>query len=135
MIYLVYNGICWRQNAVKKLAKRYYVLIFLLALVSGFVLRNFEMASFKIVRSSTVFAPESEVITYEQSGEKAEKINLNEASAYELDSLYGIGEGLAERIIDYRRKNGNFEAIQDIMKVSGIGEKTYNEIKNHIYVE
>lgn len=120
---------------MKKLAKRYYVLIFLLALVSGVVLRSLETASFKIVRSSTVFAPESEVVTYEQSGEKAEKINLNEASAYELDSLYGIGEGLAERIIDYRRKNGNFEAIQDIMKVSGIGEKTYNEIKNHIYVE
>lgn len=135
MIYLRYNRSRWGQNTVKKLKKRYYVLIFLLALLSGFVLRSFETASFKIVRSSTVFAPESEAITYEQNGEEAEKINLNEANAYELDSLYGIGEGLAERIIDYRRKNGKFEAIQDIMKVSGIGEKTYNEIKNHIYVE
>ncbi len=118
-----------------KMAKWYYGLIFLLALVSGFVLRGVETASFKIVKNTTVFAPESEVITYVQNGEKNEKINLNEASAQELDGLYGIGEGLAKRIVDYRRKNGKFEVIQDIMKVSGIGEKTYNEIENHIYVE
>ena len=117
------------------MGKRYYVLIFLLALVSGFVLRGVERNSFRIVKSSTVFAPETEIVTYRQDENQTEKINLNEAGIYELNELYGIGEKLAERIIDYRSKNGNFEAIQDIMKVSGIGEKTYNEIKNHIYVE
>ncbi len=117
------------------LTKRYYILIFLLALVSGFVLRGLERGSFKLVKNSTAYAPELQISVTDKMDESDEKINLNEASEQDLDRLYGIGEGLAERIVDYRKKNGNFEEIQDIMKVSGIGEKTYNGIKDHIYVE
>ena len=61
-------------------------------------------------------------------------ININTDSSEELSSLPGIGVKLSQRIINFRKKNGNFEVIEDIMKVSGIGEKKFNEIKNHITV-
>ena len=52
----------------------------------------------------------------------------------ELISLSGIGEGRAADIIQFREENGVFEQIEDIMKVSGIGEKTFEEIKERITV-
>ena len=62
------------------------------------------------------------------------KININTAAAEELLSLSGIGEGRAADIIAYRKENGDFSRIEDIMKVSGIGEKTFEEIKERITV-
>lgn len=62
------------------------------------------------------------------------KININTAAAEELVSLSGIGEGRAADIIAYREENGAFSRIEDIMKVSGIGEKTFEEIKEQIKV-
>lgn len=64
-----------------------------------------------------------------------EKININTANIKELDLLDGIGEGLANRIIDYRTKNGEFEVIEDIMRVSGIGKKKFEAIKDKICVD
>ena len=62
------------------------------------------------------------------------KININTAAEKELVSLSGIGEGRAADIIAYRKENGAFSCIEDIMKVSGIGEKTFEEIKERITV-
>ena len=62
------------------------------------------------------------------------KININTAAEEELVSLSGIGEGRAADIIAYRKENGAFSCIEDIMKVSGIGEKTFEEIKERITV-
>ncbi len=62
-------------------------------------------------------------------------VNINTASADELCQLNGIGEVLAGRIIEYRNKNGKFSAIDDIMNVSGIGEKKFEKIKGNICVE
>ena len=64
-----------------------------------------------------------------------EKININTNNLYELDSLDGIGESLAQRIIDYRKEHGDFEVIEDLMKVSGIGKKKFDAIKDKIYVK
>lgn len=61
-------------------------------------------------------------------------ININSASLEQLDTLPGIGPSTAQSIIDYRNDIGFFENIEDIMKVSGIGESTFNEIKDHITV-
>lgn len=61
-------------------------------------------------------------------------ININEASAKELMSLKGIGEVKAAAIVEYRRTNGGFRTIEDIMNVKGIGEKTFEKIRDQITV-
>ena len=62
------------------------------------------------------------------------RININTASRSELMDLPGIGTVLAGRIIDYRTQNGAFSNINDIRKVSGIGEKRFETIKDRITV-
>ena len=51
------------------------------------------------------------------------KVNINTAGVEELDTLSGIGEVLAGRIVEYREQNGSFQEIQEIMNVRGIGNK------------
>ena len=63
-----------------------------------------------------------------------EKININTATLTELQTLPRIGEKIAQRIIDFRKENGKFNATTDLMKVKGIGEKIYNLIKDLITV-
>lgn len=62
------------------------------------------------------------------------KVNINTATKEELMKLSNIGESKAEKIIDYRTANGNFNSIEDIKKVSGIGDKLYDSIKENITV-
>lgn len=63
------------------------------------------------------------------------EINLNTASKEELMLLDGIGENLAERIIEYRAENGPFARTEDIQNVKGIGEKTYAKIAEELTVD
>ncbi|MDH7511498.1 MAG: helix-hairpin-helix domain-containing protein [Clostridiales bacterium] len=72
----------------------------------------------------------------QQAGSKGgeQKININTASLSELQKLPRIGPQVAQRIIDYRKEHGNFKKIEEIMKVRGIGEKTYNQLKDLITV-
>lgn len=62
------------------------------------------------------------------------RINLNTADAAALCALPGIGEKLAGRIIEYREKYGLFRSIEELMDVSGIGEKKFAAVKDLIYV-
>ena len=62
------------------------------------------------------------------------RININTATRGELMDLSGIGEVIAGRVIDYRNQHGRFESIEDIMKVSGIGERRFEAIKDQITV-
>ncbi len=61
-------------------------------------------------------------------------VNINTANQYELESLPGIGSVRAKAIIAYRTENGFFLAIEDLIKVDGIGETTFNELQQLITV-
>ncbi|MBN1145893.1 MAG: helix-hairpin-helix domain-containing protein [Anaerolineales bacterium] len=62
-------------------------------------------------------------------------ININTATQAELESLPYIGPALAQRIIEYREANGPFESIEEIIEVYGIGQSTFEKIKDLITVE
>ncbi len=62
------------------------------------------------------------------------KVNINTANSTMLQEIQGVGPATALKIIDYRNENGKFEKIEDIMNVSGIGEKTFEEMKDDISV-
>jgi competence protein ComEA len=61
-------------------------------------------------------------------------VNINTASKKELDALPGIGEVLAQRIIDYRSANGPFSTVDELTKVKGIGVKTLEKLKPYATV-
>ena len=63
------------------------------------------------------------------------KININTASKELLMEINGIGESLATRIIEYRTQNGPFESIEEIVNVSGIGQKKLENMRDMICVE
>lgn len=63
-----------------------------------------------------------------------EKINLNTATAQDLQKLNGIGEKKAEQIIAYREQNGQFKKIEDLTQVSGIGDKTFAALKDQLTI-
>ncbi len=65
---------------------------------------------------------------------EGERININTAPAGDLERLPGIGPTRARDIVAYRESMGPFAAAESIMEVSGIGEKTYEEIANYITV-
>lgn len=56
-------------------------------------------------------------------------LNLNAATAEQLATLPGIGVKVAERILEYRTKNGGFKKIEELMNVKGIGEKSFLKLK------
>lgn len=62
------------------------------------------------------------------------KININTATQSELETLPGIGPSIATKIINYRKENGKFVNIEDIKKVSGIGDSKYLQIKDLIKI-
>jgi len=61
-------------------------------------------------------------------------VNINTASAAELDALPGIGAKTAALIVEYRQKNGPFKKIEELMNVRGVGEKNFLKLKSQITV-
>jgi competence protein ComEA len=70
--------------------------------------------------------------TVSASSTSSGKININSASVAELESLPGVGPSRAKAIVTYREENGDFTSIDEIMNISGIGPKTYENLKELI---
>ncbi len=87
----------------------------------------------------TVSKPETSDIAGDQqlvqSEQSSGKININTATAEELDTLPGIGQTRAEAILQYRMNESTFLKIEDIKNVSGIGDKLFEQIKDYITVD
>ena len=121
------------QKNRKEQAKFLAVVVFFL--VSG-ILYSHSFYHGKLDMGTEITADEIGIVSEETvSAEQVmEKIDINTALQEELMLLPDIGEKRAADIIKYRDKNGVFGHIEDIMKVSGIGEKTFEEIKERITV-
>jgi competence protein ComEA len=61
-------------------------------------------------------------------------VNLNTATAADLEALPGIGAKTAARIVEYRQKNGPFKKVEDLMNIRGVGEKNFLKLKPQITV-
>ena len=84
--------------------------------------------------TAAVGGAESGAATTPGTGSSSGLVNINTASAAELQTLSGIGPSMAQSIIDERTQNGAFASVDDLMRVSGIGEKKLAKIKDCICV-
>ena len=96
-------------------------------LMEAILLDDADTSSLNLTRSLYPY----QVIVVGQIAEE-KKISINSATIEELDTLTGIGKATAEKIIEYRERNGGFSYLEEIMEVSGIKEKTYAKIKDKI---
>jgi len=76
----------------------------------------------------------SPIVSAQAAAKAGDKVNINTASLAELEKLPRIGPQIAQRILDYRKENGNFKKVEDILKVRGIGEKVFEQLKDLITV-
>ena len=79
--------------------------------------------------STSSYAP-----VYSTGSGQSGKININTADSTGLQELTGVGPSTAEKIINYRNENGKFKTIEDLKNVSGIGDKTFEKLKDKITV-
>ena len=87
-----------------------------------------------VALSATALSAQSKAPAPKPTATVAAPVNLNTATAEQLATIPGVGPKMAERIIDYRQKNGGFKKIEDLMNVSGVGEKSFLKMKPLITV-
>jgi len=63
------------------------------------------------------------------------QIDINKATAVELTAIPGVGSVIAQRIVEFREKQGPYRRVDDLLKVKGIGEKSLERIRPHVKVE
>ena len=109
-------------------------------LLAGVILYNVfftepQVAEPAVAPSETVSAAETTTVsTTETTAPAYTKVNINTATAEELETLSGIGPAKAQAIVAYRETNGPFSSVNDLVNVSGIGEKTLAKIIDDITV-
>lgn len=90
----------------------------------------FVVLSICMVLSVNVYSAQKE----STASKTAKLVNINTAGVDQLVKLPRVGEKIAQRIIDFRKKHGKFKKPADLMKVKGIGEKTFEKLKKLITV-
>lgn len=119
-----------------KLSKKMKVITFsvitFLALVFGLYLECCDKKDFMVTELPV--QTQFPTATYETHYDDEGRLDINMATAQELDELNGIGEKLAQRIIEYRNECGGFMAIEELTLVNGIGDSLLEDIKDRICV-
>lgn len=87
-----------------------------------------------LVQSQSQFQTQPQLGAQTSTKSQFKKVNINTATQAELETLPGVGESTAIKIINYRQENGKFKTIQDLKQVSGIGESKYNKMKDLISI-
>ncbi len=128
------------MNNVENAVERHYwravifLVILILAGAAFWGVRRFAPAMFlgkpDLIAVPNDARPQNQTNTTTQN--KPELLNINTASAEELQTLPNIGETTAQRIIDYRTQHGDFSSVDDLQNVRGIGEKTLEKLKPFI---
>jgi competence protein ComEA len=77
----------------------------------------------------------SPVVLSSPTGKASGKININKASESELENLPGIGPSKAAAIIQYRQEKGAFQTVEDLKNITGIGDKTFEKLKDAVSVK
>jgi len=91
-----------------------------------------KMVSLLVVLTVLLLGTEAAFAAVQPTGAKL--ININSADASQLEKLPWIGAKMALRIIEFRKANGGFKRIQDLMKVKGIGPKLFEKLQNQITI-
>lgn len=116
----------------RKATKTEWVLLALAAVFLGILLtlsrREVKPAALGVSVSTDRLVPQEDVAP------PFEPVDLNTATAEELTSLNGIGPALAERILAYRKKNGPFSSVEEVLNVNGIGEKKLEALEGWVTV-
>ena len=85
------------------------------------------------INQSTILKNNDIVVIYKKNINPLQnKISINYATLEQLDTLPGIGESIASKIIKYREENGLFNSLNDLMKVEGIKQNKFNKLKEQI---
>ena len=109
------------------------LLILLATLLIGLAFGFYQKRAVRVdVRSGNLAYSAADPST-EGPSNGASGININEADTEELMKLKGVGKVLADRIIEYRSKNGSFISVEGLKKVKGLGGKLYDKIKDKVY--
>ena len=95
--------------------------------------KNIETAK-TVVSETTTTESSSDSDSSGSSNEAVGVININTASVSELDGLVGIGPTYAQRIVEYREANGGFKSIEELKNVKGIGDKTFDKLKDSVTI-
>jgi len=95
--------------------------------------RNFVFILITIGIIAGMVAP---IAAMQQKAGNPEKqlVNINTADTVQLEKLPRVGPKMAQRIIEFRKTNGGFKKLQDLMKVKGIGQKIYDQLKDQIAI-
>lgn len=104
--------------------------VFIVLLIGLFLGRNMTKAYVPLDQALNTEPQSDSEPTVNNDG----KLDINTATQQQLQMLPGVGEVLAQRIIDYRKENGDFRTIEELMNVSGIGEAKFSAIKPRIKV-
>ena len=112
-----------------------------LLLVLGLILTGAALIGASLARN----LPNSSGVCYVSNAEKSSliaqgeavnpKLNINSAAPEELEELDGIGEAIAQNIVNYRESHGKFSSISELKKVEGVGDKTLDKIEPYITCE